>query len=63
VQGSESGAEGFATATVWKHIEHTELRGIHLLRLSEKYFEQRSNPGFCRYSEHKLGQRGIFSDL
>ncbi len=41
----------------------TEWIKSSLEKLSEKGFERHSNPKFCRYWEHKVGQRGTFGIL
>ena len=38
--------------------ESWELPRIHLLKLSEKGFEQRANRRFGRYAEHEIGKEG-----
>src|SRR5215208_3919854 len=39
------------------HTPEAEFPGITLLRLSEKWFEQRSDRGFGRYTESKMGRK------
>jgi hypothetical protein len=36
-----------------------ELPRTHLLRLSEKGYEQRSNREFGRHAGHEIGQKGL----
>ena len=38
-----------------------EVPRIHLPRLSEKGFEQRSERGFCQYMEGEMGQTCLLS--
>jgi hypothetical protein len=38
---------------------YREFRRMYLMKLSEKGFEQRSERGFGRYTDHEMGQKEL----